>query len=77
MRGRAYRADDRIGVDPRSGFIWGLGAAVGPGRSGASMDAFGPDGMPALSIVLCAVFLLILHRGAERDETPTIDPGEA
>jgi MFS family permease len=68
MMGRRYRGADLIGVNTSFVFIWGVGAAVGPGLSGGSMDIFGPDGMPALGMVLCAAFLLLCLR-APREET--------
>ena len=40
-------------------FVWGVGAALGPGLSGGAMTWLGPDGMPALGIALCAAFLLV------------------
>jgi MFS family permease len=64
MMGRRYRGAELIGVNTSFVFVWGLGAAVGPGLSGSAMHAFGPDGMPALGMVLCAVFLLICLRKA-------------
>jgi MFS family permease len=64
MMGRRYRGAELIGVNTSFVFVWGLGAVVGPGLSGGAMHAFGPDGMPALGMVLCAVFLLICLRKA-------------
>ena len=61
--------DDLIGVNTSFVFVWGAGAAVGPGMAGAAMHTFGPDGMPALGVVLCAAFLLLLLR--TRSEAPT------
>ena len=64
MMGRRYRGADLIGVNTSFVFIWGVGAAVGPGLSGGAMAAFGPDGMPAVGMLLCAAFLLVcLRRG--------------
>lgn len=62
MMGRRYRGAELIGVNTSFVFIWGLGAAVGPGLSGSAMHAFGPDGMPALGMVLCIAFMLICLR---------------
>jgi MFS family permease len=64
MMGRRYRGADLIGVNTSFVFIWGVGAAVGPGLSGGAMAAFGPDGMPAVGMLLCVAFLLVcLRRG--------------
>ena len=59
MMGRRYRGAELIGVNTSFVFLWGVGAALGPGLSGASMDLFGPDGMPALGVALCAGFILL------------------
>jgi MFS family permease len=67
--GRRFRGADLIGVNTSFVFIWGAGAAIGPGLSGTAMSGFGPDGMPALGVVLCAAFLLLLLR--TRSEAPT------
>ena len=72
MMGRRYRGADLIGVNTSFVFIWGVGAAVGPGLSGSSMDLFGPDGMPALGVVLCAGFVLLCLR-APREEIAGLD----
>ena len=64
MMGRRYRGADLVGVNTSFVFVWGLGAALGPGLSGTAMTAFGPDGMPVLGIALCAAFLFMcLGRG--------------
>ena len=62
MMGRRYRGADLISVNTSFVFIWGVGAAVGPALSGSTMAAFGPDGMPALGVALCAVFVLVCLR---------------
>ena len=72
MMGRRYRGADLIGVNTSFVFIWGVGAAVGPGMSGASMEFFGPEGMPALGMVLCVGFLLLCLR-APREEVPALN----
>jgi MFS family permease len=68
MMGRRYRGADLIGVNTSFVFIWGVGATVGPGLGGSAMSAFGPDGMPALGVVFCAVFLVICLRQGEAGE---------
>ena len=72
MMGRRYRGADLIEVNTSFVFIWGVGAAVGPGLSGSSMDLFGPDGMPALGVILCVVFLFLCLR-APREEVAALD----
>jgi MFS family permease len=62
MMGRRYRGADLISVNTSFVFIWGVGAAVGPALSGSAMAAFGPDGMPALGVALCVVFVLVCLR---------------
>ena len=42
--------------------MWGLGAAVGPGLSGASMSFVGPDGLPGMGVLLCSLFLVVCLR---------------
>jgi MFS family permease len=59
MMGRQYRGADLVGVNTSFVFVWGVGAALGPGLSGGAMTWLGPDGMPALGIALCAAFLLV------------------
>ncbi len=59
MMGRRYRGADLIGVNTSFVFVWGVGAALGPGLSGSAMTWLGPDGMPALGVALCAAFLLV------------------
>jgi MFS family permease len=60
--GRRYRGDELVGVNTSFVFIWGAGAAVGPGLSGASMTLLGPNGMPAVGILLCVIFLVVCLR---------------
>ena len=69
MMGRRYRGVDLIGVNTSFGFAWGLGSTLGPAVSGLSMDLAGPDGMPFVGAVFCALFLLILLRSKE-DRVP-------
>ncbi len=69
MMGRRFRGADLISVNTSFVFIWGVGAAVGPGLSGVSMDLFGPDGMPALGVVLCAGFVYLCLRAPKEAVT--------
>jgi MFS family permease len=64
MMGRRYRGADLIGVNTSFVFLWGVGAALGPGLSGTAMTVFGPDGMPALGVLLCVAFFLMFLRPA-------------
>ena len=69
MMGRRYRGAALIGVNTSFGLVWGVGAAVGPGLSGFSMDLIGPDGMPAMGGLLCVIFVITCLRSpAEPDE---------
>jgi MFS family permease len=73
MMGRRYRGADLIGVNTSFVFIWGVGATLGPGLSGSAMTAFGPDGMPALGVLLCAAFLIVCLRPEQAREQPIRD----
>ena len=68
MMGRRFRGAELIGVNTSFVFIWGLGSALGPGLSGGAMTVFGPDGMPAVGVALCAVFLVVCIRQIRRDK---------
>jgi MFS family permease len=59
MMGRQYRGAELVGVNTSFIFVWGLGAALGPGLAGSAMTQLGPDGMPAVGVALCAAFLVI------------------
>ncbi len=74
MMGRRYRGAALIGVNTSFGLVWGVGAAVGPGLSGFSMDLVGPDGMPAMGGLLCVIFVITCLRSpAEPDEPAELD----
>ncbi|MBW2233708.1 MAG: hypothetical protein JRH17_25295, partial [Deltaproteobacteria bacterium] len=62
MMGRRYRGSELIGVNTSFVFIWGVGASIGPGLSGAAMTMLGPNGMPATGVLLCVLFLLVCRR---------------
>jgi len=41
-------------------FLWGLGDVVGPFISGAAIDIWGAEGLPATGFLVCAVFLVFI-----------------
>lgn len=45
---------------------YGLGALIGPMSIGAAMSAAGPDGLPAVAIVLACLYLALLFARARR-----------
>lgn len=69
MMGRRYRGADLIGVNTSFGLVWGVGAAVGPGLSGLSMNLIGPDGMPAMGGLLCLIFVITCLRSPAEPES--------
>ncbi len=62
MMGRRFQGADLVGINTSFGFMWGLGATVGPGLSGASMSLVGPDGLPGMGVLLCLLFLVVCLR---------------
>ena len=74
MMGRRYRGVDLIGVNTSFGFAWGLGAAVGPGLSGMSMNLMGPEGMPLTGGLLCAFFVVVCLRSLREGPPDTSHP---
>lgn len=63
MIGGRFKGADLISVNASFVFLWGLGDVIGPLISGAAIDAFGPDGMPGVGVVVCALFLgMVLFR---------------
>jgi MFS family permease len=67
MMGRRYRGSDLVGVNTSYVFVWGIGAAVGPGLSGGAMTMVGPNGMPAVGGLLCVLFLAVCGRQIRRE----------
>ncbi len=57
MIGVRFKGADLVGINASFVFLWGLGAVIGPSISGTAMDAMGPEGMPVVGTVLCAIFL--------------------
>ena len=63
MIGARFKGGDLISINASFVFLWGLGDVIGPLVGGAAIDSFGPDGMPAVGVVVCALFLgLVLFR---------------
>jgi MFS family permease len=67
MIGGRFKGADLISVNASFVFLWGLGDVMGPFISGAAIDAFGPDGMPGVGVVVCALFLglVLLRRNSQ------------
>ena len=74
MMGRRYRGADLIGVNTSFGFVWGLGAAVGPGLSGMSMNFIGAEGMPITGGLLCVFFVIVCLRSLHEGPPDTSEP---
>jgi MFS family permease len=74
MMGRRYRGADLIGVNTSFGFAWGVGAAVGPGISGLSMNWIGPEGMPITGGLFCFLFVIVCLRSLLDGPPDTSDP---
>ena len=63
MIGARFKGGDLISINASFVFLWGLGDVIGPFVGGTAIDSFGPDGMPAVGVVACALFLgLVLFR---------------
>ena len=60
--GRRFRSAQLVGATTSFMFLWAIGSVIGPGVSGAAMNALGPDGMPIVGVVFCIVFLGVLLR---------------
>lgn len=70
MIGSRFKGADLVSINASFVFLWGLGDVIGPFISGTAIDAFGPDGMPGVGVVVCALFLgLVLFR--RRSDTLT------
>ena len=57
MIGVRFKGADLVGINASFVFLWGMGGVVGPSISGAAMDTMGPEGMPVVGTVFCALFL--------------------
>ena len=60
MIGVRFKGADLVSINASFVFLWGLGDVIGPFISGAAIDIFGPDGMPAVGVVVCALFLALV-----------------
>ena len=68
MMGQRYRGAELIGINTSFIFFWGIGSAAGPALSGSAITLLGPDGMPAVGVVLCVAFLTVCVRQIRRDK---------
>ncbi|MDJ0956270.1 MAG: MFS transporter [Arenicellales bacterium] len=63
MIGVRFKGADLVSINASFVFLWGLGDVIGPFIGGAAIDTFGPDGMPAVGVCVCTLFLaLVLFR---------------
>ena len=62
VMGRLYKGADLISVNTSFVFIFGVGLSLGPILSGSAMSLFGANGMPGLGALLCAIFVVLMHR---------------
>lgn len=60
MIGVRFKDADLVSINASFVFLWGLGDVVGPFISGAAIDIWGADGLPATGTLVCALFLLFL-----------------
>ena len=75
MIGVRFKGADLVSINASFVFLWGLGDVVGPFIGGAAIDTFGPDGMPAVGVIVCALFigLILVRRG--KDAVASARPG--
>jgi MFS family permease len=57
MAGERFTGSDLVSVNAAIIMSYGLGGLIGPALGGAAMDLRNPEGLPALLLVLFAVFL--------------------
>ena len=60
MMGDRFQGADLVGINATFMFAWGVGMVIGPFIGGSAIEAFGPDGMPAVSAGLCGLFCLFV-----------------
>ena len=67
MIGVRFKGAELVSINASFVFMWGLGDVIGPFIGGAAIDTFGPDGMPAVGVVVCALFLglVLVRRGKD------------
>ena len=60
MIGVRFKDADLVGINASFVFLWGVGGVMGPFFSGSAMDVMGPEGMPLMGVIFCALFLIFL-----------------
>jgi MFS family permease len=60
--GRRFKSAQLVGATTSFMFLWAFGSVIGPGISGAAMEALGPNGMPIVGVAFGLVFLAVLVR---------------
>ena len=56
--GQRFRGQELVTANAALGFLWGLGALMGPTTAGVAMDIWDPNGLPGTIVVLTALFVL-------------------
>ena len=63
MIGRRFRGADLVAVNAAFVVLWGFGSMSGPAMTGAAIDAWGLDAMPAVVVAGCLLYLpLAIYR---------------
>ena len=57
MIGRRFRGADLVAVNAAFVVLWGFGSIAGPATTGAAIDAWGFDAMPAVVVAGCLLYL--------------------
>jgi len=70
MAGDRFRGGDLLTVNAAIIIAYGLGALLGPALGGAAMDLWNPRGLPALFVLLFALFLAATLLFREPDRPP-------
>ena len=60
MMGQRFRGADLAAVNAAFVVMWGIGGISGPALSGAAMDIFGREALPAFVAASCLVFLPVV-----------------
>ena len=60
MIGVRFKGADLVSINASFVFLWGLGDVVGPFISGTAIDLWGPEGLSATGVLVCAMFLLFI-----------------
>lgn len=61
MAGDRFPADELVAVNAVVIIAYGIGSLAGPVLGGVAMDVWNPQGLPALFVVLFALFLLLMR----------------